>query len=49
MIVMWARHYGFIVVNLDREIKGKESLFIGQDHAHPSAVGYQMIAKAFAR
>ncbi|WP_242876337.1 SGNH/GDSL hydrolase family protein [Desulfosporosinus hippei] len=49
MIVMWAKSYGFIVVNLDREIKGKELIFIGRDHAHPSAAGYQMIAKAFAR
>lgn len=49
MIIMWARRYGFVVVNLDREIKGKESLFIGQDHAHPNAAGYQIIAKAFAR
>lgn len=49
MIVAWAKHYGFNVVNLDREMKGKEHLFIGQDHAHPNAAGYQMIAKAFAR
>jgi len=49
MIVMWAKRYGFVVVNLDREIKGRESVFIGQDLAHPSAAGYQMIAKAFAR
>ena len=48
MINMWARQYGFVVVNLDREIKGRESLYIGQDHAHPSAAGYQMIANAFA-
>lgn len=49
MIVIWAKQYGFVVVNIDREIKGKEVLFIGRDHAHPSAAGYQMIAKAFAR
>ena len=49
MIFMWAKQYGFVVVNLDREIKGKESLFIGQDYAHPNAAGYQLIAKAFAR
>lgn len=49
MIFMVAKHYGFVVVNLDREIKGKESSFIGQDHVHPTATGYQMIAKAFAR
>lgn len=49
MINLWARQYGFVVVNLDREIKGKEALFIGKDYAHPNAAGYQMIAKAFAR
>ncbi|HBV86152.1 MAG TPA: GDSL family lipase [Desulfosporosinus sp.] len=49
LICKWANHHGFVVVNLDREFKGKESLFIGQDYAHPSAAGYQMIAKAFAR
>jgi len=49
MYIMWAKRYGFVVVNLDREIKGKESLFIGEDHAHPNAAGYRIIAKAFAR
>lgn len=49
MIIRWAKQYGFVVVNLDREFKGKETLFIGQDHAHPNPAGYQMIAKAFAR
>jgi len=49
MIIMWAKRYGFVIVNLDREIKGKESLFIAKDYAHPNIAGYQMIAKAFAR
>lgn len=49
MIIRWAQCYGFVVVNLDREIKGKEALFIGKDYAHPNAAGYQMIAQAFAR
>lgn len=49
LIMMCARRYGFIVVNLDAEMKGKEALFIGRDYAHPSAAGYQMIANAFAR
>ena len=49
MITLWARRYGFVVVNLDREIKGKEVWFISKDYAHPNAAGYQMIAKAFAR
>lgn len=48
-IVTWAKHYGFNVVYLDREIRGKEWLLIGQDHLHPNAAGYQVIAKAFAR
>lgn len=48
MIIMCAKRYGLVVVNLDREMKGKESLFISRDHAHPSPAGYQMIAKAFA-
>ncbi|AET67091.1 lysophospholipase L1-like esterase [Desulfosporosinus orientis DSM 765] len=49
MIMMCARRYGFTVVDLDPEMKGKESMFIGRDYAHPSIAGYQMIAKAFAR
>lgn len=48
-IVTWAKHYGFKVVYLDREIRGKEWLLIGQDHLHPNIAGYQVIAKAFAR
>ena len=49
IIVTWAKHYGFIVVYLDREFRGKERLLIGQDHVHPNATGYQVIAKAFVR
>lgn len=49
MIITCARRYGFMVVDLDREMKGKESLYIGGDYAHPSSAGHQMIAKAFAR
>lgn len=48
-IVTCAKHYGFNVVYLDREFRGKERLLIGQDHLHPNAAGYQVIAKAFAR
>lgn len=48
-IVTWAKRYGFKVVYLDREIRGKEWLLIGQDHLHPNIAGYQVIAKAFAR
>ena len=48
-IVTWAKHYGFKVVYLDREFRGKEWLLVGQDHVHPSIAGYQVIAKAFAR
>ncbi|KJR48841.1 Lipase/Acylhydrolase with GDSL-like motif [Desulfosporosinus sp. I2] len=49
IIITWARSFGEVVVYLDREFKGKEPLLIGQDHAHPNALGYQVIAKAFAR
>ncbi|MDR3540198.1 MAG: GDSL-type esterase/lipase family protein [Desulfosporosinus sp.] len=48
-IVTLAKHYGFIVVYLDRKIRGKEWVLIGQDHVHPNVAGYQVIAKAFAR
>ncbi|TGE34669.1 SGNH/GDSL hydrolase family protein [Desulfosporosinus sp. Sb-LF] len=49
IIVSWAKQYGAVVVFLDREIRGKEHLLIGQDYAHPNEAGYQVIAKAFAR
>ena len=49
IIVTWAKRYGFQVVYLDREIRGRERLLIGQDHAHPNASGYLVIATAFAR
>ena len=49
IIVSWAKHYGAVVVFLDREIRGKEQFLIGQDYAHPNEAGYQVIAKAFAR
>lgn len=49
IIVTWARHYGFIVVCLDRVFRGKEHLLISPDYLHPNAAGYQVIAKAFAR
>jgi len=49
MIITWAKRYGFVVVDLDREIRGKELTLIGPDYAHPNAAGYSVIAKAFAR
>jgi len=49
MIIRWAKGFGFVVVYVDREFKGKERLLTGQDQAHPNAVGYQVIAKAFSR
>lgn len=49
LIVTWAKRYGFHVVFLDCEIRGREYLLIGQDHAHPNASGYLVIATAFAR
>lgn len=49
IVITWARRYGFVVVFLDREIRGKERSLIGQDYGHPNAAGYRVIAKAFAR
>ena len=49
IIITWAKSFGEVVVYLDREFIGKEPLLISQDHAHPNALGYQVIAKAFAR
>jgi len=49
VIATWANRYGFYVVYVDREIRGKERLLIGRDYVHPNVVGYQVIAKAFAR
>jgi len=49
MIITWAKRYGFVVVCLDREIRGKEPSLIGPDYGHPNAAGYRVMAKAFAR
>lgn len=49
IIVTWAKHYGFMVIDLDRVFRGKERILISPDHLHPNAAGYQAIAKAFAR
>src|SRR5665648_168733 len=49
LIITWAKRYGFVVVDIDREIRGKERYLIGPDYVHPSAAGYSVIAKAFAR
>lgn len=45
----WAKCYGADLVNLDQVISGKELLLNTQDHVHPNAAGYQVIATAFAR
>lgn len=49
LLITWSKRYGFVVVYLDREIKGKEPALIGPDYGHPNASGYRVIAKAFAR
>lgn len=49
IIIAWARSFGAVVVYLDREFKGKVPLLVSQDHAHPNVLGYEVIAKAFAR
>lgn len=49
LIIAWAKQYGFVVVHVDREIRGKERSLIGPDYGHPNATGYRTIAKAFAR
>lgn len=49
IIVTWAKRYGFNVALIDREIRGREHLLVGQDHVHPNASGYLVIATAFAR
>jgi lysophospholipase L1-like esterase len=49
LVIAWAKRYGFVVVNLVREIRGQERYLIGPDYGHPNAAGYRAIAKAFAR
>lgn len=49
LVIAWGKRYGFVVVSIDRELRGKERSLIGQDFAHPNATGYRVIAKAFAR
>ena len=49
LVIAWAKRYGFVVVELDREIIGKEPFLIGRDYVHPNVAGYLVIAKAFAR
>jgi len=48
IIITWAKRYGFVVVDLDREVRGKGRSIIGPDYGHPNAAGYWVIAKAFA-
>jgi len=48
-IITWAKRYGFVVVQIDREIRGKERSLIGPDYVHPNVEGHRLIAKAFAR
>lgn len=49
IVITLAKRYRFVVVDLYREISGKERTLIGPDYAHPNAAGYRVIAKAFAR
>jgi lysophospholipase L1-like esterase len=48
-VIASAKQYGFVVVDLKGEFRGKERFLIGPDYLHPSAAGYNVIAKAFAR
>jgi len=49
MVILLGKQYGFVVIDLNREIRGKEQSLIGPDYGHPNATGYRVIAKAFAR
>jgi len=49
IVITWAKRYGFVVVYLDREIRGKERSLIDPDHGHPNVAGYRAIAKSFVR
>jgi len=48
-VIASTKRYGFVVVDIKGEFRGKEQFLIGPDYLHPSAAGYNVIAKAFAR
>lgn len=48
-VIASTKRYGFVVVDLKGEFRGKEQFLIRPDYLHPSAAGYNVIAKAFAR
>ncbi|NMA69036.1 MAG: lipase [Desulfitobacterium sp.] len=43
------REYGLIVVPVAKAFQGRERVFIGPDHVHPSIEGHQTIADLFYR
>ena len=48
-VIASAIRYGFVVADLNCEIRGRERFLIGPDYVHPNVAGYRVIAKAFIR
>lgn len=48
IIVHNAKCYGFTIVPINKIFQGREQAVIGPDHLHPSWIGQEIIAAAFA-